>query len=53
MADEIEAEIKRVSEVANLYIELKTLIPHYKSDYLDAYDEIATRFDWAGGKKIS
>ena len=45
----IKAEIKRIIEIARLYKELKSLIPNYENEHLDAYEEIAERLNIEGG----
>jgi len=41
----IQKEISRIKEIARIYLELKSLLPDYKSEYLDAYEELANRFE--------
>lgn len=46
MLDElIIKEVDRIKEIAKDYLKLKSLLPGYESDYLDAYVELANRFD--------
>ena len=40
----IETEIQRIIAIRNIYLRLKELMPDYKNEYLDAYEEIGNRF---------
>lgn len=42
---DIEKEVQRILKIAKIYLDLKELIPDYKSEYLDAYLEIAERIN--------
>ena len=43
--EQIDKQTSRIKEVASIYSRLKSLMPNYKSEYLDAYEEIANRFN--------
>ena len=42
---DIGKEVQRILDIAKIYLDLQRLIPNYKSEYLDAYLEIAERID--------
>ena len=42
---DIGKEVQRILDIAKIYLDLQGLIPNYKSEYLDAYLEIAERID--------
>ena len=48
-----EKEIDRIKEIARIYLELKSLLPNYENEYLEAYLELANRFDKVRTSKLS
>ena len=41
----MEREVSRIRNVAGIYADLKSLLPEFQSEYLDAYEDIARRLD--------
>ena len=46
--DIVGKEIDRIKDIARIYLELRSLLPGYEEGYLDAYEEMANRFDNIG-----
>lgn len=44
----VQKEIDRIKRVATIYMELQALMPNYESEYMDAFVELANRFDAVG-----
>ena len=43
--DKVQKEIARIKKAVEIYKKLQFLIPEHKSEYLDAFVEMAERFD--------
>ena len=41
----VQKEIDRTKEIAKIYEELKILLSGYENEYLDAFTELADRFE--------
>jgi len=41
-------EIDTIKEIADSYMRLKSLLPNYQNEYLEAYEYLANRFDSIG-----
>jgi len=48
MPEFVQKEIDRIKRIATIYIELKSLMPGYESEYMDAFVELADRFNAVG-----
>lgn len=48
MPEPVQKEINRIKRIATIYVELKSLMPEYKSEYMDVYVELADRFNAVG-----
>jgi len=41
----VQKEIDRIKMIATIYMELQSLMPNYESEYMEAFVELANRFD--------
>ncbi len=49
--EEVQKEIDRIKRVAEIYMKLQSLMPGYESKYMDAFVELANRFDKVGTQR--